>query len=110
MICSTNSEDPQYRPSLENLRDNYLNIDDNALLDELETLVNLINDNNNLIDIDFDFSLVRGLEYYTGLIYEISLDSKSDVGSLGGGGRYENLTEAFNLRDNSGRRNCQRRK
>ena len=87
---------------LENLRDNYLNIGDNALLDELETLVNLINDNNNLIDIDFDFSLVRGLEYYTGLIYEISLDSKSDVGSLGGGGRYENLTEAFNLRDNSG--------
>jgi histidyl-tRNA synthetase len=87
---------------LENLRDNYLNTGDNALLDELETLVNLINDNNNLIDIDFDFSLVRGLEYYTGLIYEISLDSKSDVGSLGGGGRYENLTEAFNLRDNSG--------
>ena len=87
---------------LENLRDNYLNTDDNALLDELETLVNLINDNNNLIDIDFDFSLVRGLEYYTGLIYEVSLDSESDVGSLGGGGRYENLTEAFNLRDNSG--------
>ena len=87
---------------LENLRDNYLNTDDNALLDELQTLVNLINDDNNLIDIDFDFSLVRGLEYYTGLIYEISLDSKSDVGSLGGGGRYENLTEAFNLRDNSG--------
>ena len=87
---------------LENLRDNYLTEDDNALLDELETLVNLINDNNNLIDIDFDFSLVRGLEYYTGLIYEISLDSNSDVGSLGGGGRYENLTEAFNLRDNSG--------
>ena len=87
---------------LENLRDNYLNTDDNALIDELETLVNLINDNNNLIDIDFDFSLVRGLEYYTGLIYEISLDSNSDVGSLGGGGRYENLTEAFNLRDNSG--------
>ena len=87
---------------LENLKDNYLNTDDNALLDELETLVNLINDNNNLIDIDFDFSLVRGLEYYTGLIYEVSLDSESDVGSLGGGGRYENLTEAFNLRDNSG--------
>ena len=87
---------------LENLKDNYLNTDDNALLDELETLVNLINDNNNLIDIDFDFSLVRGLEYYTGLIYEVSLDSESNVGSLGGGGRYENLTEAFNLRDNSG--------
>ena len=87
---------------LENLRDNYLNTDDNALLDELQTLVNLINDNNNLIDIDFDFSLVRGLEYYTGLIYEVSLDSESDIGSLGGGGRYENLTEAFNLKDNSG--------
>ena len=55
-----------------------------------------------LINIEFDLSLARGLEYYTGLIYEVSLGSDSEIGSLGGGGRYENLTEAFNLKDNSG--------
>ena len=47
-------------------------------------------------------SLARGLEYYTGLIYEVSMDSMSEIGSIGAGGRYEDLTEAFNLKDNSG--------
>ena len=36
------------------------------------------------------------------MIYEVTLGSDSEIGSLGGGGRYENLTEAFNLKDNSG--------
>jgi histidyl-tRNA synthetase len=41
-----------------------------------------------------DFSLARGLDYYTSLIFEIwSKDKK--IGSLGGGGRYDNLIELF---------------
>ena len=36
------------------------------------------------------------------MIYEVSLKSDSSIGSLGGGGRYENLTESFNLKNNSG--------
>ena len=87
---------------LNNLKSNFLDQDDDNLLDEIETLSKLITDDKKLINIEFDLSLARGLEYYTGLIYEVSLGSDSKIGSLGGGGRYENLTEAFNLKDNSG--------
>jgi len=46
--------------------------------------------------IEIDFSLARGLNYYTGIIFEAVL-TKSDlsVGSIGGGGRYDNLTSMF---------------
>lgn len=58
--------------------------------------------------IDFDPSLMRGLDYYTGTIWEIVLDNSKvenksiTIGSLGGGGRYDNLTEIFGGRDLSG--------
>ena len=42
----------------------------------------------------FSASLMRGLDYYTGTIWEIACPSSS-IGSLGGGGRYDNLTEMF---------------
>ena len=71
-------------------------------MDELETIINMIDKNKKLINIDFDLSLARGLEYYTGMIYEVSLKSDLNIGSLGGGGRYEYLTESFNLKNNSG--------
>lgn len=87
---------------LNNLKSNFFDHDDDKLLDEIETLSKLIMNDKKLINIEFDLSLARGLEYYTGLIYEVSLGSDSEIGSLGGGGRYENLTEAFNLKDNSG--------
>lgn len=49
----------------------------------------------------FDVTLARGLNYYTGVIWEIkSLDSA--MGSIGSGGRYANLTEMFGGRDMSG--------
>ena len=41
-----------------------------------------------------DLSLARGLNYYTGLIFEV-LNSKVSIGSIGGGGRYDNLTSIF---------------
>lgn len=44
--------------------------------------------------ISFDLSLARGLDYYTGLIYEVILTGK-DVGSIAGGGRYDNLVGMF---------------
>ncbi len=81
---------------------NYLSDYDSKLLDELETFINMIDKNKKLINIDFDLSLARGLEYYTGMIYEVSLKSDLNIGSLGGGGRYEYLTESFNLKNNSG--------
>ena len=87
---------------LNNLKSKFIDHDDDNLLGEIETLSKLIMNDKKLINIEFDLSLARGLEYYTGLIYEVSLESDSEIGSLGGGGRYENLTEAFNLKDNSG--------
>ena len=81
---------------------NYLSDNDLKLFSDLETIINMIDEDKKLINIDFDISLARGLEYYTGMIYEVSLKSDSNIGSLGGGGRYKNLTEAFNLKNNSG--------
>lgn len=46
--------------------------------------------------VSFDLSLARGLDYYTGIIYEIVLlDKGESVGSVAGGGRYDNLVGMF---------------
>jgi histidyl-tRNA synthetase len=55
----------------------------------------------------FNFSLARGLTYYSGVIWEIVLDTQTykgdfNIGSLGGGGRYDNLTEMFGGQNMSG--------
>jgi len=42
----------------------------------------------------FDLSLARGLEYYTGMIFEAVLEG-AQVGSISGGGRYDNLVGMF---------------
>ena len=42
-----------------------------------------------------DLGIMRGHAYYTGLVFEFFLDNASDLGAIGGGGRYENLTEKF---------------
>eukprot|EP00357_Protocruzia_adherens_P000405 CAMPEP_0115040514 /NCGR_PEP_ID=MMETSP0216-20121206/44865_1 /TAXON_ID=223996 /ORGANISM="Protocruzia adherens, Strain Boccale" /LENGTH=896 /DNA_ID=CAMNT_0002421751 /DNA_START=185 /DNA_END=2871 /DNA_ORIENTATION=+ len=50
--------------------------------------------------IRFDLSLARGLDYYTGLIYEaVTLDPDFKVGSIGGGGRYDGLVGMFSGKD-----------
>lgn len=54
------------------------------------------------IDLKFDLSLARGLSYYTGTIFEINLPNFPDIGSIGGGGRYDNLTENFGMKNLSG--------
>ncbi|KAF7683561.1 putative histidine--tRNA ligase, cytoplasmic [Astathelohania contejeani] len=43
--------------------------------------------------VNLDFSLARGLDYYTGLIFEAKYINHSDVGSVCGGGRYDNLVD-----------------
>jgi histidyl-tRNA synthetase len=45
-----------------------------------------------------DFSLARGLNYYTGTIYEVKANNVQ-IGSIGGGGRYDNLTGLFGVPD-----------
>jgi histidyl-tRNA synthetase len=49
----------------------------------------------------FDITLARGLDYYTGCILEVEADNVQ-IGSIGGGGRYDDLTSNFGLKDISG--------
>ena len=49
-----------------------------------------------------DVTLARGLNYYTGAIFEVSAPNGVDIGSIGGGGRYDDLTGIFGLKDISG--------
>ncbi len=51
--------------------------------------------------LELDFSLARGLNYYTGAILEVKA-CNVEIGSITGGGRYDNLTEVFGLKDISG--------
>lgn len=46
-----------------------------------------------------DMKIVRGLDYYTGTVFEVILPEHKNIGSVAGGGRYENLTKYFS--DNS---------
>lgn len=51
--------------------------------------------------LELDITLARGLNYYTGAIFEVQTD-KMKLGSIGGGGRYDDLTGIFGLRGMSG--------
>jgi histidyl-tRNA synthetase len=51
--------------------------------------------------IEFDLTLARGLSYYTGAIFEVKAND-IQIGSICGGGRYDNLTEVFGMQDVSG--------
>ncbi|KIA88067.1 histidine--tRNA ligase [Kaistella jeonii] len=46
----------------------------------------------------FDITLARGLDYYTGAIFEVKANNVA-MGSIGGGGRYDNLTEVFGVKN-----------
>ncbi len=52
-------------------------------------------------EIELDLSLARGLNYYTGAIIEVK-SKDVEIGSICGGGRYDNLTEVFGMKDVSG--------
>jgi histidyl-tRNA synthetase len=52
--------------------------------------------------LEIDVTLARGLNYYTGAIFEVSPPSEVKMGSIGGGGRYDDLTGIFGLKDVSG--------
>ena len=67
-----------------------------AALAEMGTLFDYLEAMECLQHFSFDMSLARGLDYYTGAIYEaVLVDSGVNVGSIGGGGRYDNLVGMF---------------
>lgn len=52
--------------------------------------------------LQLDVTLARGLNYYTGAIFEVAAPKSVKIGSIGGGGRYDDLTGIFGLKDVSG--------
>ena len=54
------------------------------------------------INIKIDLTLARGLNYYTGTIVEVMGPENVKMGSIGGGGRYDDLTNSFGLKNMSG--------
>ena len=64
-------------------------------INEIENLTKLSN------EFIFEINLARGLSYYTSSIFEVILNEKN-IGSLCGGGRYDDLTEIFGYKDISG--------
>ena len=70
-------------------------------IEELNSIFSYIKNSDISTPIEFDLTLARGLNYYTGAIFEVkSLDV--EIGSICGGGRYDNLTGVFGLPDISG--------
>lgn len=70
-------------------------------VEEMETVFNYLEPLGVKTEIELDLTLARGLNYYTGAIFEVkALDMQ--IGSITGGGRYDDLTGVFGLKDVSG--------
>ena len=68
----------------------------NEAMEDLKILFKYLEAMDKLKYISFDLSLARGLDYYTGVIYEaVCMNGNTQVGSIGGGGRYDNLASMF---------------
>lgn len=75
-------------------------------VEELEEVYTYLGDVELSQKLSWDITLARGLNYYTGCIYEVVVDTDKHpgikMGSIGGGGRYADLTGVFGLKDMSG--------
>ena len=65
--------------------------------DELKTLFGSL-ENRGVSNVRINFGIVRGLDYYSGMVFEV-FDKNSRLGALAGGGRYDTLTKAFGRDD-----------
>jgi histidyl-tRNA synthetase len=72
-------------------------------IDELEFIKKAITELGlNTAILKLDVTLARGLNYYTGAIFEVAAPESVKMGSIGGGGRYDDLTGIFGMKDMSG--------
>jgi len=78
-----------------------INNPNNILLKGLDELSVIIEKSTSVSNLSFDLSLARGLDYYTGAIFEV-VSLNGSLNSLAGGGRYDNLTEKYALAGVSG--------
>ncbi|MBP5136842.1 MAG: histidine--tRNA ligase [Paludibacteraceae bacterium] len=68
---------------------------------EIETIIGLLSGTKLRLKLEIDLTLARGLNYYTGAIFEVKANDV-EMGSISGGGRYDNLTGVFGLQGLSG--------
>ncbi len=67
---------------------------DSNLFDELSNIISALSKIKlKVLEIDFDLSLARGINYYTGIVLEVSSPDNLPIGSIAGGGRYDNLIQ-----------------
>ncbi len=67
----------------------------NEGVNELDSVLKLLESQGLADRISADMKIVRGLDYYTGTVWEFNLPEYREIGSVCGGGRYENLTGNF---------------
>lgn len=90
------------RSKLDSLRDIFQNNEVGLKgVEELETIFSLIDNVPVGCNVELDLTLARGLNYYTGAIFEVKANDVS-IGSICGGGRYDDLTGIFGMPDVSG--------
>jgi histidyl-tRNA synthetase len=65
--------------------------------DELKQVIDSL-ENRGVSNVRINFGIVRGLDYYSGIVFEV-FDKSSTLGALAGGGRYDTLTKAFKRED-----------
>ena len=92
-------------PSLDKLKQAFTGLEEGTKgIEEIEVVLRYLNES--VSELAFDISLARGLNYYTGCIFEVKVDTSAypgfSMGSIGGGGRYDNLTGVFGLNGVSG--------
>jgi len=80
--------------SIENISGNYKGEGISKVIESLKKIAQNLNDRGYEKFITFDPSIVRGLDYYTGMVFEVH-DRKREFRALFGGGRYDNLAELF---------------
>lgn len=72
-------------------------------IEELDFISNAVNELGlNTATLKLDVTLARGLNYYTGAIFEVAAPETVQMGSIGGGGRYDDLTGIFGMPNMSG--------
>lgn len=84
------------------LKEKFINIEIGRIgVEELEFVLNTCRELGIDNQLFFDITLARGLDYYTGAIFEVKAENV-EMGSIGGGGRYNNLTEIFGVKNMPG--------
>ena len=103
-FLSINGNNDEKLDALKNLL-GHLN-DGKKGIEEIEFLLNVLKHHSPLNEkdqeINVDLTLARGLNYYTGIIIEVKAPETVKIGSIGGGGRYDDLTGSFGVKGIAG--------